>query len=173
MSNSVSALRGFFILLAGLALLPTVLCAGEGTKASEFSSILPRNAFGLVPVAQPTVAQAAPVPEASPNILLTGVALLKGKKMAYLTVTTPGVKEPKYLSLGEAEREGAIEVMAIDLKSGEVQLKDQGRPKVVNFIKNGATTLTPASIMPSGAGAVPAVNTVKPSALTVPPNPLR
>lgn len=156
MSNSVSALSRLSILLVALTLLPTVLRAGEDSKASEFSAIVPRNAFGLVPVAQPTVTPEAPVPEASPNILLTGVASFKGKKLAYLTVTTPGVKEPKYLKLGESERDGAIEVTAIDLKMCEVRLKDRGRPTVVNFINNGAKTISAVPAAPPMPGNQPA-----------------
>ncbi len=164
MSNSVSIHGRLVLLLASLVFIPAVLRAGEDAKATEFSSIVPRNAFGLVPVAAAPAVQLPPVPEASPSILLTGVTQIEGKKMAYLTVTTPGIKEVKYLSLGETERDGAIEIMAIDLKSGEVQLKDRGRPKVVNFVKNGAAALNPAS------GVVPAVNTLKPQVLTAPPN---
>ncbi len=174
MSDSVSIQRRLALLLAALVFLPSMMQAGEAPQAADFTSIVPRNAFGLVPAAVVPTVQSVPVPEASPNILLTGVASFKGKKLAYLTVTTPGVKEAKYLKLGESEQDGDIEVTSIDLPKGEVRLKDRGRPAVVNFIKNGATTVAAVAPppLPGNQATVPAA-TPKGAAPAPVPNPAR
>jgi hypothetical protein len=175
MSDSVSIQRRLALLLAALVFLPSMMQAGEAPQAADFTSIVPRNAFGLVPAAVVPTVQFVPVPEASPNILLTGVASFKGKKLAYLTVTTPGVKEAKYLKLGESERDGDIEVTSIDLPKGEVRLKDRGRPAVVNFIKNGATTVAAVAPppLPGNQATVSAAATPKGAAPAPVPNPAR
>ena len=157
-------------------LLPAVMlgigCLADEPKSGKgaYDSIAPRNAFGLSPEAKASPVQVAPPePEAAPNIFLTGVAQIKGQKMAYLTVTTPGAKEAKYYRLAESEREGGIEVLGIDLKNGEVQIKDRGHAVKLTFSRNGAAPVAssvavPVNVQPPPLPAPPVVS--KP--LTVP-----
>lgn len=147
-------LRRCLVLLS--VLLPAITlgigCLADEPKSGKgaYDSIAPRNAFGLVPESKVAPAQAVTTePETAPNIFLTGVAQIKGKKMAYLTVTSPGAKEAKYYHLAEAEREGGIEVVGIDLKNSEVQIKNRGNLVKLTFSRNGAAPVASSVAVPA------------------------
>lgn len=155
------------------AILLGVSCLADEPKSGKgaYDSIAPRNAFGLSPEAKSSPVQVAPPePETAPNIFLTGVAQIKGQKMVYLTVTTPGAKEAKYYRLAESEREGGIEVLGIDLKNGEVQIKDRGHAVKLTFSRNGAAPVASAGAATVAVQTppVPPPLSTKPMAAPVP-----
>lgn len=117
----------------------------------EFSGIATKNAFGLkAPVVEKTEKSGLP-PAAPSNIVLTGVASIEGRKMAFFTVSKPDEKEPKYLRLGENERDGALEVATINVETGQVQIRHNGRLELISFATHGAKASASASA-PASAG---------------------
>jgi len=115
-----------------------VLGAGAAQAYNPYLGIVDRNAFGLkAPVVVVPEVEKAP-PEVPSNIVLSGMAKLAGKKLVFFSVTKPGEKEVKYLRLGEQERDGAIEVMEIDLKNDRVRIKHNGQPAIMTFATHGA-----------------------------------
>lgn len=167
----------------------TVMSVEDG--GNPYADIVTRNAFGLKPP-EPPKAPEPPKEEVAPsNIFMTGVTSIGGKKQVYLKVVTPGEKEPKYLRLGENERDGAIEVTEIIPKTGRVRIKNRGVPSTISFETHGAQMSMaapvapvvagrpgvppPPGVMPSVPGAVtasPGVSvTTKPGASTLPVSP--
>lgn len=105
---------------------------------NPYGDIVARNAFGLKapePIKAPEPVQEEAAPS---NIELTGITAISGKKQVFLKLTTPGEKEPKYLSLGENERDGAIEVTEINPKAGRARIKNRGLPQTISFETHGA-----------------------------------
>jgi len=79
---------------------------------------------------------AVPLPPATPRpkVSLSGITTIMGKKMAFLAVfgSEPG-ETPKYLSLGEGQREQEIEVREIDAKRGIVKVINGGQEQILEF----------------------------------------
>lgn len=154
------------------AAVGALLASGTSVFAvgdNPYKDIVVRNAFGLQPPPPPPT-NAPPVPEAPPsNIVLTGVAKIGGQKLVFLTLTTPGEKEPKYLKLAENERDGAIEVTSIDPKTGRVGLKNRGITSFINFESNGAKPNVAAAAAPGVKPGMPGVPPVPGAPATVVP----
>jgi len=128
-------------------LLACALLAGAGMVRADnpYQEIVTRNAFDLkAPVVIEQVVPTAP-PEAPAHIVLSGMALVEGKKQVFLSVTKPGEKVSKYLRLGELEREDGIEVVEIDLKNDRVRIKHNGQPSVMTFATHGAKAAAAAA----------------------------
>ncbi len=105
---------------------------------NPYQEIVTRNAFDLkAPVVIEQKVETAPL-EAPAHIVLSGMALVDGKKQVFLSVTKPGEKVAKYLRLGELEREDGIEVVEIDLKNDRVRIKHNGQPALMSFATHGA-----------------------------------
>lgn len=112
---------------------------------NPYKDIITRNAFNLKPPEQPKPPE-PPVEEKGPsNIVMTGVTSIGGKKQVFLTVTIPGEKDPKYLRLGENERDGAIEIVSIDPKTSRVRIKNSGVSSVISFETHGAKQMMAAA----------------------------
>lgn len=129
--------------------------------ANPYGEIPVRNAFGLKPPEPPKAPEPPKEETAPPNIFMTGVTSIGGKKLLYLKLVIPGEKEPKYLSLAENEREGAIEVVEIMSKTGRARIKNKGIPQIISFESNGAQAQVAAApaVVPGrpGVPGMPAV----------------
>ena len=143
-----------------------VLWAGERAAfadtvgATPYQAIVERNVFGLKPPTPP------PDPEANkpppPKILLQGITTLLGNKRALLKVSVPA-KPPEPakeipLVLAEGQRDGEIEVLAIDENARTVKVNDYGTVVDLNFESNGvkiAASPVPAA-PPNAPGYKPA-----------------
>jgi len=133
-------------------ILCTTAARTAETAGNPYTAIVDRNVFGLKPPPPP------PDPEANkpppPKIFLTGITTILGNKRALLKTTPPPGKpgEPpkeEWYTLGEGQREGDIEVLAIDEKSGTVKVDDFGTITTLNFDSNGVKTASaPAPAMP-------------------------
>lgn len=155
---------------------------------NPYKDIVVRNAFALLPPPPPPTNAPPVVEEAPSNITLTGITTIGGQKQVYLTLTTPGEKEPKYLHMSENERLGAIEITKIDAKTGRVNIKNRGTASLISFETHGAkSNVAPAPVagmagikpgMPGAPGTsgapgvppVPGATAVSPSTSPVSPS---
>ncbi len=115
---------------------------------TAYQLIVDRNPFGLrtPPPAQPTNASAPVVASA---LKLTGVTTLLGGKRAMFTVQEPGKTNLVSGLVREGDWDGVItnlQVLAIDERSGVVQVKYGGTELALNFDDNGIKP--PAGPMP-------------------------
>ncbi|MGV3756934.1 MAG: hypothetical protein ACO1QS_16255 [Verrucomicrobiota bacterium] len=132
--------------------LSASMAMGVEGGGNPYADIVTRNAFGLKPP-EPPKAPEPPKEEVAPsNIFMTGVTSIGGKKQVYLKLVTPGEKEPKYLRLGENERDGAIEVTEIIPKTGRVRIKNRGVPSTISFETHGSQMSMAAPAAPAMAG---------------------
>jgi hypothetical protein len=121
---------------------PRAIAAGPA-GASPYEAIVERNVFGLRPPPPP------PDPEANkpppPKIMLQGITTILGNKRALLKMQMPPKpgEQPKgeqSFILAEGEREGDVEVLEIDDKTGIVKVKDFGTIMSLDFTNNGVKT---------------------------------
>jgi hypothetical protein len=89
-----------------------------------YSVIAQRNPFGLNPVPRP-------VPKTE-QVFLTGITSI-GTPRAWFVINPGGGKLPEYFSLGPGEKRGAVEVIAIDLKNGSVNVRNFDLEATITF----------------------------------------
>ena len=141
-------------MVASFAFATGVQAIAPGSPGQPYNAIPDRNLFGLKPpqVLPEPVKEAPPLPK----VILTGVTDILGMKLAFLKVQFPAKPgEPakeQSMTLKEGEREGAIEVVDIDLR-GTVQVKNSGTMMPVTFDK-----LPPTPAPAPTAGATPNVS---------------
>ena len=134
LNMSVFSSRWAFAALT-LGLLAT---SGSQPLAAEnpFLVITKRNAFNLSNE-PPKREEAGPPPEPprSEDIKLTGIFRHKGIERAAIAVIDPKKKSepPKYLELAAGEKQGHIEIVSIDKKTGKVTLKELGSLRSLSF----------------------------------------
>lgn len=145
------------IVLTGWALC-TAGAVTTDTPSRPYEEIVSRNVFGLKPPPPP------PNPEDNkpppPNITLTGITTVVGKK-ALMETPPPAIKPgtpagtappgKQFYMLGEGEREGEIEVIAIDEVLGSVKVKNGAQEVTLTFEKNGVKPPTSAPVGNPGA----------------------
>ncbi|HVV73797.1 MAG TPA: hypothetical protein VHI52_20200 [Verrucomicrobiae bacterium] len=127
------------------ALLGLSLCAGArafvpGTSGDHYQTIPDRNLFGL---RAPPPATNEPPPPQLTKILLTGITTILGDKRALMKTLLPPGKpgeqaKEQSLILSEGQREGEIEVLAIDETAGSVKVNNSGTVMTLTFEKDGA-----------------------------------
>jgi hypothetical protein len=128
-------------LLGSLALAAaTRAVANEETadSANPYKVIIERNVFDLKPPYVPPPVQATNAPP--PNVKLTGIATILGKKQALFLVqepASPGKPANKEVSLilSEGQREGAIEVVEINERVSNVKIWNDGKLSELTFEK--------------------------------------
>lgn len=111
-----------------------VLCANVAwAQTNPFQDILTRNVFGLVPVPP----QAKPPDQPLPKITLTGITTVTGVARALLKMPpVPGAAGPageRFFNLRLGERDGDLEVLEINEKSGTVVVAYTGRMLTLGF----------------------------------------
>lgn len=145
-------LQSVLWILMSLALGLSARRALAGTEPYE--GIAKRNMFGL------REGTPAPVPTVSspPRITLTGITTILGDRRALMNVLFPArpghpAKRESYM-LAEHERQGTLEVLAIDERAGKVKLNEAGSIVTVSFEQNGlkATSLLPNATTRGFAG---------------------
>ena len=114
---------------------------------NPYEKIPERNIFGLK---EPPPVQVTNEPApALPKLSLTGITTILGYKRAFLTVQYPGnpgqpVKDEP-LMLAEGQRDGAIEVLAVDEIRKTVRVNNSGTEMTLDFENNGAKPSTVAA----------------------------
>ena len=132
MSIFSSRLTFAVVLLGLVASSVSQLFAAE----RSYRVISERNAFNLSNE-PPKREEAGPPPEPprSEDIKLTGIFRHKGIERAAIAVIDPKKKSepPKYLELAAGEKQGQIESVSIDKKTGKVTLKELGSLRSLSF----------------------------------------
>jgi hypothetical protein len=138
------------------------------SSQNPYGGIVQRNVFDVKPPAPIPLVEAPPTPQ-MPDIWLNGLTDILGKKQVMMKVRFPSKppKEESYI-LTEGQREGDIEILAIDVKAGTVKVKIFDQIRELSLEVNG---VKPANAPPDAAIAQPARSTDAPSPL--PPAPIR
>lgn len=97
-----------------------VLAAVFALRANPYEGIAQRNAFALKPPAPDRSLPAGA--SVLTNASLMGIADFLKTKRALIVLHDPG-KPPRTISLAEGEKDGEMELVAIDVVAGEIQLK--------------------------------------------------
>lgn len=113
--------------------------AADAPAAGPYQVIIDRNPFGLNPAAPPPDIPAPKVAE-RPALRLTGIAKLDGQRMVYLVREERG-QPPEYLNLAEGGSQGAVQVRAVDERTGAVRLLVDGTEWVLSFPEQAADAL--------------------------------
>jgi hypothetical protein len=134
-------------------------------REGGYQKIPERNLFNL---REPTLVETNAQKEipALPKVTLNGITTILGRKLALLTLPAKPAKageaaHDEYLTLAVGERQGEIEVLAIDEKKGSVNIKNSGTPTLLTFEKDGVKT-KPSGTIPNPPGA-PSQNPAPPS----------
>ncbi|MCX8155681.1 MAG: hypothetical protein N3J91_04400 [Verrucomicrobiae bacterium] len=149
--------------------ITAVLLAGVGgvmsldTKEEKLpgKSITERNAFNLKAPTPP--APPPPPPPPATKVNLTGVFSIMGNKRAILQITEPGKNNSESRIVQEGDKEGDIEVLAIDTVMETVRVKIRDQEKELDFKKDGIAPPT------APAGAFTMTNLVARPGVTVLP----
>lgn len=146
---------GYVLALGGLA-GPAFAVTQNTNPVAHFGDIQDRNVFGLK---SPEVKTETSQPPKLPRLMLTGITTMLGNKQAFLKELPPvegkmpdAVKE-KFLMLTEGQRDGEIEVLQIDEKTGSVKVSNSGTLMTLTFEKDGPKP--PVSAPPANQGIVP------------------
>ena len=139
-------------ILGMLGLLHGGLYAAKDSTsgANPYQTIIKRNAFDLTDAPPPS--KAAP-PELPKNLDLkfTGIYRLMGVEKACLALIDSSAKPPetKYLQIPVGDKQGSIEITAIDAKSGTVNLIKDGSPIELSLKNDEHTYKTAVAKAPS------------------------
>lgn len=126
--------------------------AAPEDSLSTYQEIVERNAFGLKDPPPPPE-QTATQQVAQVNIQFTGITTTFGVKKAYFRI--PDSQKPGtflYPCIKEGEREGTIEVVQIDDKTGAVKIRNAGNAMTLTFETH---RIQGASAMVGGGPGVP------------------
>ncbi len=156
--------------LGGLALCVTARGAEEVTDVQgtdlPYQEIVSRNVFALKPLPPPPGPEDTKPPPS--KITLTGISSVT-KALVFMKTPPPTPKPGEPLKPGETpkerfymlhagERDGDIEVLEIDVKTGVVKVNNAGQVETLTFEKNGVKLAsTPAPAIPGVPGALPGV----------------
>jgi len=110
--------------------------ADHGAGTHLYRDIVRQNAFRLNPLPPAPAAPDAITSNTPADLKLTGIAASVGHKSAYFLWDERG-KPPRYFSLAEGQKEGALEMVAIDVVSETVRLRRQGTEMVLSLKTNG------------------------------------
>ena len=155
-----------FSLLAvnAIALTANVVTLAKAAGGFPYQEIIDRNAFALNP-APPPAPDPSTIKPPPPKILATGIANLFGTRRALLKVLEPGqppepgkppapAQEQSYI-LAEGERQGAVEVLAIDERAATIKVDNYGTVMVLTLKTNLPTQPAPAPGTPAPPGMPP------------------
>ena len=122
--------------IAGILLASGLQQPAHGKEAEEnpYLAIVKRNAFDLTDT-PPNTEQNAPEPLKANDIKLTGIYLRNGIEHAAIALMDKDKKntKPTYLQLAGGEKQGTIEIKAIDKRAGRVTLLQLGSERELNF----------------------------------------
>jgi len=145
--------------LAGLLTGASMRIALADTKPNPYEAIIDRNPFGLKPP-PPIVEPTNTVAPVSPGkVILTGIASLFGPApRALLEITeqeTGKQATTRKPILREGERDGAVEVLSIDMEKGVVKIRNAGVESTIAFETPKLTGGGGSAPAPGGASPAP------------------
>ena len=122
--------------IAGIMLASGLQPPAHGKEAEQnpYLAIVERNAFDLTDT-PPSTQQKAPEPLKASDIKLTGIFLRNGVERAAIALIEKDKKntKPTYFQLAVGEKQGTIEIKAIDKRTGRVTLLQLGSERELNF----------------------------------------
>jgi hypothetical protein len=145
------------IVAIALLFLTTRLYAGDvasaagSTNENPYQVIAERNAFALKPPPPPPVEVDDPPAPPAVDIKLSGVCSLFTTSRALFVVLESGRTAPSYLSLGEGERAGELEVVEINIEASQVRVRHRRELLLLSFESHGLKTVP----LPAAAVTVP------------------
>lgn len=125
----------FKLILASLLLAVVARAVTKDLGDSPYKVIVERNAFDLKPP-PPIIVDTNPPPAPPSNLKLTGISSITAVPQLMLIVTEPGGKQVNKM-LKEGDRDGAIEVVSIDVKAGSAKVRNAGTEQTMSFEKDG------------------------------------
>ena len=107
---------------------------GKEAEQNPYLAIVKRNAFELTDT-PPSTQQKTPEPLKASDIKLTGIFLRNGVERAAIALIEKDTKntKPTYLQLAVGEKQGTVEIKAIDKVTGRVSLLQLGSERELNF----------------------------------------
>ena len=107
---------------------------GKEAEPNRYFAIVERNAFDLTDT-PPSTQKKAPEPLKASDIKLTGIFLRNGVERAAIALIEKDKKntKPTYLQLAVGEKQGTVEIKAIDKVTGRVRLLQLGSERELNF----------------------------------------
>ena len=124
------------VAIAGIVLVSQLHHPAFGKEAEQnpYLAIIKRNAFDLTDT-PPSAKQKEPEPPKVNDIKLTGIYLRNGIQRVAIALMDEDKKntKPTFLQLAVGEKQGAIEIKAIDKRAGRVTLLQLGSERELNF----------------------------------------
>mgnify|MGYP001224918917 CR=1 FL=1 len=147
----VTPKKAGFIFRVILVLGLFVLLHGELFAVQDYLAITKRNAFDLTDAPPPPKNTPPPEPPKNLDLKFTGIYRLKGVEKACLALIDSSAKPPetKYLQIPVGDKQGAIEITAIDAKAGTVKLIKNGSPLELSLKNDEHTYKTAVAKAPS------------------------
>ena len=156
---------------AGLVLGTSARAVTADAQDNPYQGIVERNVFALKPAPDPsTLAPAEPEP---PEIIPQGIMSVFGHQQVLFKTKLPGSKpgappQETALVLSVGQREGEIEVLAVDESTGTITFKNHGKVQEKNLEKDGPKAPTGPAPAPfpgisAPGGIQPPVPTFKPA----------
>ncbi len=125
-----------YVAIAGIMLASGLQSPAHGKEAEQnpYLAIVERNAFDLTNT-PPNKEQKAPEPLKASDIKLTGIFLRNGVERAAIALMDQDKKntKPTFLQLAVGEKQGIIEIKAIDKRAGRVTLLQLGSERELDF----------------------------------------
>ena len=160
-------------LAGGLVFSASAWAVTTDAPGNPYQGIVERNVFALKPPPDPSTLQPAePEPQ---KIIPQGITSMFGRQQVLFKTLMPGDKpgapaQETAMVLSVGQREGEIEVLAIDESTGTITFKNHGKVQEKNLEKDGPKPPAGPPVAPVPAISAPAVpGVLVPTAV----NPLR
>jgi hypothetical protein len=139
---------------SGVQFLCLVLAFSQAVNSAAlvancpYHTIADRNVFNLQPAPRVTPPpQSAPASKVMPQVFITGITDVCGRRQALVEMSEPG-KPPIKAVLTEGERVGPLEVIQIDMKEGQVKVNIFGEEFVL-MLRARPSTVPPPTGRPA------------------------
>ena len=146
------SISGIIPVLGAIGLVHGGLSAAKISTggSNPYLTITDRNAFDLTDAPPPSKAP-PPEPPKELDLKFTGIYRLKGVEKACLALVDSSTKPPetKYLQLPVGDKDGSIEITAIDAVAGTVNLIKDGSPLELSLKNDEHTYKTSVAKAPS------------------------
>lgn len=137
----------FFGLVGALALVANAPALTD--SSNPYERIADRNVFSLKPPPPPPSTEPPPTP--APKIELQGITSILGKRQVLFKAKISD-KDQSFV-LSEGQRDGEIEVLAIDEPAGEVKFNNHGALQTLSMEKDAVKAPTTVAAAPAGRPA--------------------
>ncbi len=139
------ALRRIVTVQVGLFCCVALQNLSMAGPLNPYGGIVARNIFHLRPPPPRAVETVSPP---LPTLLLTGITTILGKKQALLKIRFPPslghLPKEESCILAEGEKDGAVQVLEIEVKEARVRVSNSGTLMTLTFQKNGSAAPVPA-----------------------------